>query len=80
MYQLTPPIPLAGMYVYTNGNGAHWHQGALQADYLLSKRTDVYLESIYQRASSDAPAVINTNDPSSGRNQLMIATGIRHRF
>jgi hypothetical protein len=24
--------------------------------------------------------VINTNDPASGRNQLMIATGIRHRF
>ncbi|SAL48843.1 porin [Caballeronia humi] len=80
VYQLTPSIQLAGMYVYTNGNGAHWHQGAVQADYLLSKRTDIYLESIYQRASSGAPAVINTNDPSSGRNQLMIATGIRHRF
>lgn len=80
IYQLTPALALAGMYVYTNGGGAHWHQGALQADYLLSKRTDVYLESIYQRSSSGAPAVINTNDPASGRNQLMIATGIRHRF
>ncbi|MDR5812991.1 MULTISPECIES: porin [unclassified Caballeronia] len=80
IYKLTPAIMLAGMYVYTNGGGAHWHEGALQVDYLLSKRTDVYLESIYQRASSNAPAVINTNDPSSGRNQLMIGTGIRHRF
>ncbi|WP_061127676.1 porin [Caballeronia catudaia] len=80
IYKLTPAIMLAGMYVYTNGGGAHWHEGGLQVDYLLSKRTDVYLESIYQRASSGAPAVINTNDPSSGRNQLMLTTGIRHRF
>ena len=80
IYKLTPAIVLAGMYVYTNGGGAHWHEGGLQVDYLLSKRTDVYLESVYQRASSGAPAVINTNDPSSGRNQLMLSTGIRHRF
>ncbi|SAL19457.1 porin [Caballeronia cordobensis] len=80
IYKLTPAIVLAGMYVYTNGGGAHWHEGGLQVDYLLSKRTDVYVESIYQRASSGAPAVINTNDPSSGRNQLMLSTGIRHRF
>ncbi|SAK66179.1 porin [Caballeronia glebae] len=80
IYKLTPAIQLSGMYVYTNGGGAHWHEGALQVDYLLSKRTDVYLESVYQRASSGAPAVINTNDPSSGRNQLMLSTGIRHRF
>jgi predicted porin len=79
-YQLTPAIALAGMYNYTNGSGVHWHQGAVQVDYLLSKRTDVYLESIYQRASSGAPAVINTNDPASGNNQLMVAMGIRHRF
>ncbi|SAK59462.1 porin [Caballeronia temeraria] len=80
IYKLTPAIQISGMYVYTNGGGAHWHEGALQVDYLLSKRTDVYLESVYQRASSGAPAVINTNDPSSGRNQLMLSTGIRHRF
>jgi general bacterial porin, GBP family len=80
IYQLTPAILLSGMYVYTNGGGAHWHEGALQVDYLFSKRTDVYLESIYQRASSQAPAVINGFDPASGRNQLMFSTGIRHRF
>ncbi|WP_277186432.1 porin [Caballeronia sp. BR00000012568055] len=80
IYQLTPAIALAGMYVYTNGGGAHWHEGALQVDYLFSKRTDVYLESIYQRASSQSPAVINGFDPSGGRNQLMFSTGIRHRF
>jgi predicted porin len=80
IYKLTPAILLAGMYVYTNGGGAHWHEGALQVDYLLGKRTDVYVETIYQRASSQAPAIINSNDLASGRNQLMFTTGIRHRF
>jgi predicted porin len=80
VYQLTPVFAIAGNYVYSDSGGSHWHQGALQMVYLLSKRTDLYLESLYQRASSGAPAVINMNDPASGRNQLMVAAGIRHRF
>ncbi len=80
IYRLTPAIVLSGMYVYTNGNNAHWHEGGLQVDYLLSKRTDLYLESIYQRSSSGAPAVVYSNDPANGRNQFMLSTGIRHRF
>jgi predicted porin len=80
VYQLTPAVSLAGMYTYTKGSGAHWNETALQASYALSKRTDTYVEAIYQRASSGAPAVINANDPSSSSSQLMIATGIRHHF
>jgi GBP family porin len=79
-YQLTPTVTFSGMYAYTKRSGAHWHESALQADYQFSKRTDTYLETVYQRASSDAPAAINTSDPSTGRNQLLIAAGIRHRF
>ena len=79
-WQLTPALSLAGMYVYTNASSAHWHSGALQGDYQLSKRTDLYAQALYQRASAGAPAVINTNGPSGGRSQVMIATGIRHRF
>jgi predicted porin len=79
-WQLTPEFALAGMYVYTNASSAHWHSGALQGDYQLSKRTDLYAQALYQRASAGAPAVINTNGPSGGRSQVMIATGIRHRF
>ena len=60
VYQLTPAVSLAGMYTYTKGSGAHWHQGALQADYQLSKRTDTYVETLYQRASSGAPATSPT--------------------
>ncbi|RKF50713.1 porin [Paraburkholderia fungorum] len=80
VYQLTPTVSLAGMYTYTKGSGAHWNQGALQADYQLSKRTDTYVETLYQGASAGAPAVINTPAPSTGSNQLLIAAGIRHRF
>ncbi len=80
IYQLTPAVSLAGMYTYTKGAGAHWHEAAVQASYVLSKRTDTYVEAVYQRASSGAPAVINTNDPSSSHNQVLIATGIRHHF
>ncbi|ALL68366.1 Outer membrane protein porin [Paraburkholderia caribensis MBA4] len=80
VWQAMPTVALAGMYVFTEGSSAHWHQGGLQAVYQLSKRTDLYAETTYQRASSGAPAMINTNDPSSGRNQLLVATGIRHRF
>jgi general bacterial porin, GBP family len=76
----TPTLVLAGMYVYSNASSQHWHQGALQADYQLSKRTDVYVEAVYQRASAGTLAVINSIDPSGGRNQLLVATGIRHRF
>jgi general bacterial porin, GBP family len=80
IYQLTPAVSLAGMYAYTKGSSAHWHQGAVQMAYALSKRTDTYVEAVYQRASSGAPAVINTNDPSSSSNQLLIGAGIRHHF
>jgi general bacterial porin, GBP family len=80
IWQVTPAVWLAGMYVYTNASAAHWHEGALQAGYQLSKRTDLYSEAVYQRASSGAPAVINSFDPSSSGNQLLVAAGIRHRF
>ncbi|WP_250479812.1 MULTISPECIES: porin [unclassified Caballeronia] len=80
VYQLNPLFALAGVYNYTSGTTAHWHEAAVQLDYLMSKRTDLYFETVYQRASSGAPAVINTTEPSSNRNQLLLAVGIRHRF
>ncbi|MEX3639985.1 porin [Paraburkholderia sp. BR14320] len=80
VWQASPALSLAGMYVFSDASSAHWHQGALQAVYQLSKRTDVYAETIYQHASLGAPTVINTNDPSSSQNQLLVGTGIRHRF
>ncbi|MBN3854267.1 porin [Paraburkholderia sp. Ac-20340] len=80
VWQVTPTVSLTGMYVYTKASSAHWNEGGVQAIYQLSKRTDVYAETLYQRATAGAPAAINAFDPSSGRNQLVVATGIRHRF
>jgi predicted porin len=56
------------------------------ADYSLSKRTDVYLESVYQHAygaaagSALSVADINGLAASSNQNQVAATLGIRHRF
>ncbi|HLX03010.1 MAG TPA: porin, partial [Trinickia sp.] len=57
-YTVTPSISLAGAYTFTQGafSGStgsadpKWHQVTLMADYSFSKRTDVYLEGVYQHA------------------------------
>ena len=93
-YALTPALGLAAAYTYTDGkisgsNGSgdpKWHTVSLQADYSLSKRTDVYVEGVYQHASGELGngranvAAINTLSPSSTGNQVAAAVGLRHRF
>ncbi|BAN27007.1 porin [Caballeronia insecticola] len=93
-YALTPALSLDAAYTYTDGktsgtNGSgdpKWHTVSLQADYSLSKRTDVYVEGVYQHASGDLGnaganvAMINTLSPSSTQNQVAATVGLRHRF
>jgi predicted porin len=88
-YQLTPALLLGAAYDYTKGYGltnAKYHQGMLGADYFLSKRTDVYIDGIYQHASgtdsTNQTAVANINglSPSSTSNQVAAVVGIRHKF
>lgn len=95
-YNLTPALGIGAMYTYTNANGsmldangsnsAHWHQFALQADYALSKRTDVYLEGVGMWGAGQNGVGITQvgyqgNDNfSSSKNQGIVTTGIRHRF
>jgi general bacterial porin, GBP family len=80
-WQLDPAFVLAAMYNYTHATSfGHWNMGAISAEYLLSKRTDLYLETVYMRASADVAAVTYGNAPSDSRNQLLVAAGIRHRF
>ncbi|MDR5758182.1 porin [Caballeronia sp. LZ035] len=88
-YQLTPALLLGVAYDYTKGYGlgdAKYHQAMLGADYFLSKRTDVYLDGVYQHASGtdstgrSAVASINGLSPSSTTNQLAAVVGIRHKF
>lgn len=86
-YALTPALSLAGEYTFTdgklNGSKPRWHQIGLQADYMLSKRTDVYLVGDWQHVSASGTgltAYINGLAPSSTTNQVTVTAGIRHRF
>jgi predicted porin len=88
-YQLTPALLLGAAYDYTKGygvNDAKYHQGILGADYFLSKRTDLYIDGIYQHASGTdstghtAVADINGMSPSSTSSQVAAVVGIRHKF
>ena len=96
-YQITPAL-LAGLaYDYTKGSsissstgtneGATYHQGMAGLDYFLSKRTDVYLLGIYQKASGTdsrnraaVASINNQSSPSSNDHQAVIRVGMRHKF
>ena len=76
-YNLSPRLLLGLAYIYTWGaytpsdTRPKWHQINIGADYFLSKRTDLYVTGIYQRAAGDAQfAQIYTLLPSSGRSRL----------
>jgi len=86
-YYLAPDLRLSGAYTYTMGNvdatnqQPRYHQFNLVLDYFLSKRTDVYLMGVYQRAAGDAPfARIYPVAASSGTNQYLARVAIRHKF
>ncbi|MFL9947119.1 porin [Paraburkholderia agricolaris] len=89
-YALTPALSLSGAYTYTrgayNGSSPGWNTGMLQADYSISKRTDFYLEGVYQNvhgAPADSVlshAMINTLSPSASNSQVAVTVGMRHAF
>ncbi|GLU35067.1 porin [Trinickia caryophylli] len=91
-YNLTPALGLGVAYTYTQEKGAallggsatraHFNQIGAQADYSLSKRTDVYAQVVYQRASGDKAAIYQGADTaaSNGINQTAATVGLRHRF
>jgi general bacterial porin, GBP family len=92
-YALTPALSLAGAYTFTNGSFStntgdtkpKYHQFSLLADYGLSKRTDVYVEGVYQHASGGdggllGDAAINGVSPSTTDQQVVVTVGMRHRF
>ena len=93
-YFLTPAFSLGGSYTFTQGRfddagrsiAPKWNQFMLQADYALSRRTDLYLEGVYQRVTgADGVAVLGHagifNLAASGNDrQAVVAAGIRHKF
>ncbi|WP_144160254.1 porin [Paraburkholderia sp. BCC1885] len=98
VYRITPAWQLlvASDYVDRNSltekNGKAVESGKyLQynatLDYLLSKRTDVYVMALYQRALGDdstggpaVAAITDTTAISSNGNQFVARIGIRHKF
>ncbi len=91
-YQFTPMLLWGVAYNHTHGNsmagkdGATYNQVATGLDYLLSKRTDVYLIGVYQKASgtdstgSAAVAAINGPSASADNKQAVVRIGMRHKF
>ncbi|WP_144110515.1 porin [Paraburkholderia sp. BCC1886] len=93
-YALTPALSLGGSYTFTDGHfsdagrsvAPKWNQFMVQADYSLSRRTDVYLEGVYQHVSgADGIAVLGNASiyslaSSSSNRQAVVAVGVRHKF
>ncbi len=90
-YLVTPSVALNGAYTDTKGamsnaTGEHepaWQDVSVQADYPLSKRTDVYVQATYQHLSSDASGLtadVSGQSPSTKNEQVVAAVRLRHRF
>ncbi len=92
-YALTSALTGGLGYTYsraTDSFNAHWNQIDASVDYALSKRTDIYLLGIYQKASGTVngvavPAQIGSstsyfNTSGTSSNQLAFRAGLRHRF
>ncbi|KWA22193.1 porin [Burkholderia territorii] len=92
-YFVTPAFSVGAAYTYTMGRfDSHtgqtrpkWNHVVTQADYAFSKRTDAYLEAVYQSVSGGNGnpafnATVWTMTPSANSNQLVVALGLRHKF
>lgn len=84
---LTPAVLIGLGYIYTDGHyeptgkEPKWHQVDAGIDWFLSKRTDLFLVGIFQKAAGDAKfAQVYYNSPSSSRQQISASLGIRHKF
>jgi outer membrane protein OmpU len=80
-WQVTPSFSTAVGYFYSTFEGHHYNEASLGLDYNFSKRTDVYLEGSYLRASSGVDAVQGfLFTPSTTNTQTSIRIGLRTRF
>jgi predicted porin len=79
-YQFTPANTLAGGAATTTLSGRRWTQFEIGDIYALSKRTQVYVNVLYEHANDNANAAFFTAGVSGGRNQAIVLTGIHHSF
>ncbi|SAK76169.1 porin [Caballeronia hypogeia] len=91
-YALTPAVGLSAAYTYSRaggnaGSGApHWNQVSAMADYSFSRRTDIYIQGVWQGVSASSNSLLGVAwingvaAPSSTSNQVEATVGLRHRF
>lgn len=82
-YQATPALSLAGAAYYTDtrNSKADPMMFVVSGDYMLSKRTDLYLNVAYARNKDGSQLGLNGyGSVVAGENQTGAVAGIRHRF
>jgi predicted porin len=89
-WTITPAVMLGGAYLYMKGNSeldnVHANQIGATLSYLLSKRSLVYVQGVYQRGSYGSNAQINGIElpaelgASSSSNQTIARVGVRTLF
>ncbi|KXU91903.1 porin [Caballeronia megalochromosomata] len=94
-YDIQPDVSIAGMYTYSMAHlkhsgldsAMHWNQVGLMAQYLLSKRTSVYTQLVYQKVSGgntgtplDVAFIPGAAGPSSNSHQTVARIGMTHAF
>lgn len=94
-YQFRPDLWAIGAYTFTEArfesdsglSKPKWNQGGLMVDYLLSKRTDIYAQVVYQHVTGgstgtvlDDADILGSAGPSLGNSQLLARVGFRHTF
>jgi general bacterial porin, GBP family len=86
IYAFTPAFTFAVGEAYTHasqgGDTGHYLQTSAGVQYLLSKRTDVYLNGLYQKVSGSVGQawIDGLDQPSSTSTQVAVVAGVRHRF
>ena len=87
-YTLGSPWTIAVGYVHTDGSidaaRPHWDQVNVQAAYLFSVRTQIYVQTEYQHIAQDGlplGAIISGLPAASTTpNQVAVTLGLRHTF
>lgn len=75
-----PDLLLAGGYGYSKMSSYKWNEFNVVLDYLLSKRTDVYVSANYDKANGGARGELVTLPISGNDKQLALRLGMRHKF